>query len=262
MNIPAEAVVIVVEDNTPEREETVLALELAGLRALGAADGPALNGAMISHRVDIVVLDLGLPGESGLEIAARLIGQPSPVGIIMLTGKGLMNERLLGLRQGADAYLVKPVDPRELIASVLALRRRLGISERGQASAEESSRELAPMFAAKTTSSSRSTQHLKLSPGGLHLSARGGEAEIALSDLQRRLLLNFKGVKIGQPVSREDLMVTLGHGQSNGDYHRLETLVSRFRLKVRTELNEELPLQAIPGQGYALTKPILFPASD
>jgi DNA-binding winged helix-turn-helix (wHTH) protein len=83
---------------------------------------------------------------------------------------------------------------------------------------------------------------------------------MTLTDLQRRLLTKFKGVKAGQPINREELMEALGYGKidTESDYHRLETLVSRFRVKVRGELKDELPLQALPGKGYALTGPIVF----
>jgi DNA-binding response OmpR family regulator len=244
MTIASKEFIIVVEDDAALRSEIVLSLQLAGLSALGAADGSAMSELMASHKVDLVVLDLILPGEQGLDIAARLMRESMPVGIIMLTGLGLMQERLQGMHVGADAYLVKPVDPRELIATVLALRRRLSGGARDDKSASPPVK--------------NSVRDLALSASGLRMSCPALGTEIALSDLQRRLILVFKGVKVGQALSREYLMSALGYGRADGDYHRLETLISRFRLKVRSELNEELPLQAIPGQGYALNRAISF----
>ena len=118
-------VVVIVEDDSAQREEVVLALQLAGMTALGAPDSTMLDQLMQEHPVDVLVLDIGLPGETGLQIAARLAARPLPVGLIMLTALSGLDDRLSGMARGADAYLTKPVDPRELIATIKAVRRRM-----------------------------------------------------------------------------------------------------------------------------------------
>jgi DNA-binding response OmpR family regulator len=232
----AKAHIIVVEDNPVEREELLLSLQLAGLSAYGAEDGSVLDQLLKQYHVDIVLLDLTLPIEGGLEIAARLTREKSNLGVIMLTGKGLLGDRLQGMNAGADSYFVKPIDPRELVAAISALRRRLGNGSTSQ------------------------RKGLTVLRGGLTLMSASGGRTMLLSDLQRRLLMSFKGAKLGDPISREVLMDLLGYGKADGDYHRLETLVSRLRIKVRSDLDDELPLLAIAGQGYALANAITYQA--
>jgi two-component system, OmpR family, response regulator len=250
MPILSKEFIIVVEDDASLRDEVVLSLKSAGLSAVGAGDGRAMNELMAKHTVDIVVLDLSLPNETGLEIAARLVRQSPPVGIIMFTGAGSMNEKLLGMHVGADAYLIKPVDMRELIATIQSLRRQL---ERHYNAAPDRT-----TVKKLDTKNSQVVQDLTVSFSGLRMSCVGRGSEMSLSDLQRRFITALKDVPVGQNVSREYLIAAVGYGDVDTDAHRLETLISRLRIKVRTELKEELPLQAIPGLGYVLNKAIRF----
>ena len=238
-------VVIVVEDADAQRDEVVLSLQLSGMSAFGAANAQTLDQLMQVHSADVVVLDIGLPGESGLQIAQRLAAMPTPVGVIMLTANGALDDRLLGMAKGADAYLVKPADPRELIATIEALRRRMALASTTEN--KGSTGQTAALQAAGWL----------LSHGGRQLSSAGAAQAIHLTELQRLLLLCFRGIPPGQPVSRENLMDALGYGGQYGDPHRLETLISRLRQKVRERLSEDLLLQAVPGQGYAMVSSLL-----
>ena len=242
MNALKHPVIILVEDDAAQREEAVLALQLAGLSAFGVPDGETLTRMMALHAVDVVVLDVGLPGESGLAIAARLLKLAQPPGIIMLTARGMMADKLEGMVAGCDVYMVKPADPREVIANIAALRRRMS-----GAQANMSLQAPAPP----------PPMGWVLFDGGHRLSyGPDGAACVTLSELQRRLLLAFHGTKTGQAISRESLMHALGHAGQVMDPHRLETLLSRLRLKVRQQLGQDLPLKAVPGLGYALTQPV------
>jgi DNA-binding response OmpR family regulator len=232
-------VVVIVEDDSTQRDEVLLALQLAGISAFGAPDGATLDKLMQVHRVDVVVLDVGLPGESGLQIAARLAAQPEPVGLVMLTGQSAMKDRLSGMAHGADAYLAKPADPREVIATITALRRRM----------------------AKAATAAAATAHLPPAAGGWQLAPSGRQLSfglpaqiVKLTELQQLFLQRFVGLAVGQPVGREQLMQALGHDRFDSDHHRLETLVSRLRQKVREQLGQDLPIEALPGRGYAMTQ--------
>src|SRR3954465_13077108 len=95
-----------------------------GYEVKAAADAPAMDKLLARERYDLVVLDLMLPGEDGLAICRRLRAQGTAPAIIMLTAKGDDVDRIVGLEMGADDYLPKPFNPRELLARINAVLRR------------------------------------------------------------------------------------------------------------------------------------------
>ena len=124
-SIPISAArVIIVEDNPGLLEDLIFQLTHAGFLVRGASDGRRLDALLASEGCDILVLDLNLPFESGFQIASRMHGRSS-CGIIMLTARCELEDKLQGLENGADIYLVKPIDRRELIACINSLFRRI-----------------------------------------------------------------------------------------------------------------------------------------
>jgi DNA-binding response OmpR family regulator len=121
--------VIIVEDNPALLEELVFQQQGAGLNARGARDAIELDRLLQSEACDVLVLDLNLPGESGFSIANRL-RDPSRLGIVILSARSAIGDKVDALASGGDQYLVKPVDRRELTATILALYRRLEASRR------------------------------------------------------------------------------------------------------------------------------------
>lgn len=117
--------IAVVEDNEDLRDEVVFHLGRMGHCVTGLPDGTALDRHLASQPADVLVLDLGLPGEDGVSIARRLAVSHPRLAIAMLTARGQLEDRLVGLESGADIYLVKPVDMRELSAVCESLYRRL-----------------------------------------------------------------------------------------------------------------------------------------
>lgn len=117
-----------VEDDPGTRETVRVWLTQAGFQVLSASDGPQGLQSYLTERPDLVVLDLRLPGMDGLEVCRR-IRQQSAVPIIMLSAQGESSDRILGLELGADDYLGKPFDPKELIARVRAQIRGRGLSQ-------------------------------------------------------------------------------------------------------------------------------------
>jgi len=99
--------VVVVDDDGELRDEVVTYLVLSGFQVAGARDGAGLDRLLAAGLCDIAVLDVGLPGESGIELARRLRDRPA-TGVVMLTGHDHIEDRLQGLRAGADAYLTNP----------------------------------------------------------------------------------------------------------------------------------------------------------
>jgi len=117
-------VIAVVEDDPEIRALIGGLLAREGFEAIGCASGDLLDRTLARRRVDLVVLDLMLPGEDGLSICRRLRGGPVEVPVLMVTAKADDVDRVVGLELGADDYLAKPFNPRELVARVRAILRR------------------------------------------------------------------------------------------------------------------------------------------
>ena len=116
--------VLVVDDDVRIRDLLRRYLMQEGFEVMLAEDGKALNRVLQREAVDLIVLDLMMPGEDGLAICRRLRGAGNDVAIIMLTAKGDDVDRIIGLEIGADDYLPKPFNPRELVARIHAVLRR------------------------------------------------------------------------------------------------------------------------------------------
>jgi two-component system OmpR family response regulator len=119
----AQRTLLIVEDDREIRALLSDFLAREGFDVLAAADGPAMDRIIATARPDLVVLDLMLPGEDGLSICRRLRARGG-LPILMLTAKGEEIDRILGLEMGADDYLPKPFNPRELLARIRAVLRR------------------------------------------------------------------------------------------------------------------------------------------
>src|ERR1700690_89032 len=155
----ARGSVLVVDDEPTIAEVVSRYLERAGYRTQIATDGPQALKAAAAHHPDLVVLDLMLPGIDGLEVMRRLREQdPERIAIILLTAKGEESDRVIGLRLGADDYVVKPFSPAELVARVDAVLRRIDTSP-----SQEAAIELSDMM---------------IEPGSRRVFVRGEEAQL------------------------------------------------------------------------------------
>ncbi|HJV90777.1 MAG TPA: response regulator transcription factor [Holophagaceae bacterium] len=215
---------LVCEDDPIFRTMLKAALESHGMAVRPTEDGPALDAALRDFRPDILLLDLGLPREDGLSIARRLRHLHPRLGIVMITARGESEDRLQGFQDGADLYFVKPVDFRELGVAVQNLVRRL------QPVAAEGAWFLHPERSVLAT------------PGAVEVPLTHNE----------HLFLNRLLQSRGEPVGRDDLMVALGYAPDPHGAHRLDTLLTRLRKKVKDLAPEEvLPVRARHGSGYA-----------
>ncbi|MBY0563036.1 MAG: response regulator [Hyphomonadaceae bacterium] len=120
---PARARILIVDDDADIRAGLVEVFERAGFEAVSAGDVPAMERQLAARPVDLIVLDLMMPGEDGLSACKRLSGKGRPP-IIMLSALGDDADRIVGLEIGADDYLAKPCNPRELVARARAVLRR------------------------------------------------------------------------------------------------------------------------------------------
>lgn len=232
---PATAGVVrvgVLEDEQVLREEILLpTLRDYGFEAVGAGTAAELYRLMLGQRFDIVLLDIGLPDESGLDVVKHLRGLFPDLGIVMLTGSRGREKRVRALVDGADAFLAKPVDGEVLAATLRSLSRRLVPAQEKAA---------APAPAARW----------HLDAEGWCLVAPNGEM-LALTQPERRLLRMVMDAG-GQPVARQALLDALGDEAGEFDPHRLDMLVHRLRRKAATLAGDEqaLPLLATRGIGY------------
>lgn len=118
------AIILVVEDDSDMRETVSAILLREGYRVQEASDGPGMRGILAQSHIDLVILDLLLPGESGLDLA-RELRQSSDIPLIMLTGKDNVIDKVVGLEIGADDYITKPFHARELVARIGTVLRRV-----------------------------------------------------------------------------------------------------------------------------------------
>lgn len=217
--------VVLVEDNADFCEELIFLLSNSGMEVVGFPDARGLDKHLQEHGCDVLVLDVGLPGESGLSVANRL-HKLHDMTIIMLTARDRVEDKVAGLEQGADVYLVKPVDVRELIAVIRSqYRRRRGI------------------------------EHWRLNMSDLALVAPDHQT-IHLS-LQERDFLACLARSAGKPVSRREVIEALGGDLASYDARRLETLVSRLRRKLEDAGHNDL-VQTVYGTGYLVTTQIVL----
>ena len=223
---------LVVDDDRDIRELLTDYLTRNGFRATAVADGRAMREALAAHAFDLVILDVMLPGEDGLTLCRELRAR-SNLPILMLTARGDDLDRIVGLEMGADDYLPKPFNPRELLARIQAVLRRRP-----------------PAIPGAPTSGERTT--VSFGDVCVDLATRSlkrGEETIALTtgefSVLKALLEHPR-----QPQSRERLM-TLARGREQGPYDRaIDVQISRLRKLVEPDPGTPRYLQTVWGFGY------------
>lgn len=219
--------VAVVEDNEMLLDELLFQLNAQGFNVKGALDSRELDLVLAEHPADVLVLDVNLPGEDGFSVARRL-HDPACRGIILLTARDAIEDKLRGLEDGADLYLVKPVDRRELAASIRALFRRL----------PGAAVEVEPRWS--------------LSPERRILSSPSGR-ELELSPMEFRVF-DWLRAEQGRTRSRRDLLYFLGIEDMSAADGRINTSISRLRQKL-SEFDPELRVVSWRNQGYSYVGP-------
>jgi two-component system, OmpR family, phosphate regulon response regulator OmpR len=225
--------VLVVDDDPKLRDLLHRYLAENGYDVTLAPDGTAMNRLLTRDRFDLIVLDLMLPGEDGLSIVRRLRGGNDTTPIIMLTARGDDIDRIVGLEMGADDYLPKPFNPRELLARIHAVLRRQPASDApGAASGDVPEVSFGPFrFDAATRSLTRDGQAVPLTSGEFSV----------LKVLARHPRT---------PLSREKLMV-LARGREYSAFDRsLDVQISRLRKVLEADPQNPRYIQTVWGVGY------------
>jgi two-component system OmpR family response regulator len=220
--------VLVVDDDPGFREEVVSYLSDRGLVAHGAADGPEMDRMLGGDVFDIVVLDHMMPGEDGLSICRRLASKGGPP-VVMLSAMGEDADRIVGLELGADDYIAKPCNPRELLARLRAvLRRRREPSADGAATSY--------IFAGACLDVTR--RRLK-GPNGVAICLTGGELSLLMAFLE-------------QPnrILTREMLLEHAHGLDAEIFDRaVDVQISRLRRKLHACIEREL-ITTYRGAGY------------
>jgi two-component system, OmpR family, response regulator ResD len=228
-NGKARGSVLVVDDEPTITDVVSRYLERAGYRTSVAGDGPDALRIAADERPDLVVLDLMLPGMDGLEVLRRLRERERP-SVILLTAKGEHTDRIIGLRLGADDYVVKPFSPAELVARVDAVLRRV----------EHSPRLAEPIR----------FDGLELDPVAHRVIVRGEEAQLTVREYD--LLLHFMRHP-GQVFSRDQLMDAVWEYSFYTDTSTVTVHVRRLRSKIEADPAAPRWLETVWGVGYRFT---------
>ncbi|HOP15898.1 MAG: response regulator [Chromatiaceae bacterium] len=224
--------ILVVDDHREIRELVQRFLVEHGLRVSVAANGVEMNKLLAGAAVDLVVLDLMMPGDDGLTLC-RKIRATSEIPVIMLTAMGEETDRIVGLEMGADDYLAKPFNPRELLARIKSvLRRTDGAHNRAVREAPER----------------LSFLGWTLLPGAREL-IDPDNTLVPLSTAEFSLLTAFV-TRQGRVLSRDQLL-DLARGRDTRAFDRaIDTLVSRLRRKLGDDPRNPQIIKTVRGGGY------------
>ncbi|QXH46428.1 response regulator transcription factor [Pseudomonas xanthosomatis] len=226
---------LVVDDDDEIRELLCEYLTEAGYNVLAAADGEQMREQLARCKVDLVVLDLMLPGEDGLSLCRQLQAVPG-LAVIMLSAKGSTLDRIIGLEVGADDYLAKPFEPRELIARIKAVLRR---PQRLEAQAEESDTE-PHLFAG-----------FRLDPVKRLLTHPDGQA-LTLPRSDYRVLRELLEAN-NRVVSRDHLTRSAFGRDHLPDDRSVDMCISRLRQQLRRAPGNAAQILTIRNEGYLLS---------
>lgn len=227
--------ILLVEDDQEISDLVKRFLESNEMRASAIGSGRNIDKVLAQKSIDLVVLDIGLPGEDGLSICARLRATSPDLPIIMLTAKGEDTDRIAGLETGADDYLTKPFNPLELLARIRAVLRRGGT---------------APQNDDGLISALRFEDwHFDLNTRRLH---DPNGVQVILTGAEFNLLRVF--CEKAQTTLSRDQLLDLTQGREANLYERtIDILVSRIRQKIETDPKKPLLIQTIRSAGYRFT---------
>ncbi|WP_448203565.1 response regulator [Azospirillum sp. sgz302134] len=232
---------LVVDDDREIRSLLAQFLTRHGFRVTAAKDGAEMLRTLETARVDLIVLDLMMPGEDGLSLCRRLraSSDTAQTPVIMLTAMGDETDRIVGLEMGADDYLAKPFSPRELLARIKAVLRRASTAPAPGGGEGKLLR-----FEGWTLDLAK--RELR-SPDGVLVQLSAGEYD---------LLVAF--VEHPQRVLTRDQLLDLARGRSAVPFDRsIDVQVSRLRRKIEPDPAEPTLIKTVRGGGYLFTPPVV-----
>lgn len=225
--------ILLVEDDNDLRESVEECLNLAGYDIKGVSSGMDCYRALGESAFDIAIVDLGLPDQDGF-ILAKYIRSNTPMKVIILTARNAVEDRVRGYDAGADLYLVKPVDYRELTAAIRSLGERIHPTQEPRGSSCDK------WFL------SREKWHL-VAPDGTVVPLTGRELHFVDALLATP----------GKPVRRETIIEQLGYSDAEYASRAMDSLVRRLRRKIESSTRCEPPIRTVHAIGYCFSAPII-----
>lgn len=230
---------LIVDDDAEIRELLAEVLLKFGFKVILAADGNEMFYQLDKYSIDLIVLDVMLPGEDGLSLCRRLRAHSSTP-IIMLTASGEETDRVVGLECGADDYLAKPFSTRELVARIRAILRRSNESHSNKPRLQQAEEGI-DQFEFSGWCLDTATRRL-CSPDNIEISLSSGEFNLLLTFLKRPKRI----------LSREQLL-DFTRNRSAGPFDRsIDIQVSRIRQKIESDPKTPKIIKTVRGGGYML----------
>jgi DNA-binding response OmpR family regulator len=227
--------ILVVDDDRDVRETIRDYFEYCGFEVYVAGDGEGMRKVLAGRRVDLVLMGLNLPGTDGLALTRELRSKHD-IGIVMLTAAGQVVDRIVGLEMGADDYVAKPFEPRELLARVKSVLRRQGKGSRAAGPSAEHRPEVVKMGACT------------LDLAAHHLYDANGE-EVPLTSMEFDLLHAF-AAHPDRVLSRDQLL-ELAHNREGEVFDRsIDIRMARIRRKIEMDPEKPQILKTVRGAGY------------
>ena len=229
---------LIVDDDKEIRNLLTDYLEQADYRVTAVGDGKAMRRVLESNRIDLVILDLMLPGEDGLTLCRELRGKTN-LPVLMLTARGDEVDRIIGLEMGADDYLAKPFNPRELLARIKSVVRR--------------AQALPPNM------ETDKVHTLRFAGWTLDVTTRNVTAAdglvVPLSGAEYRLLRVF--LDHPQRVLAREQLLELANGREAILFDRsIDVLVGRLRKRLHDDSREPVLIKTVRGEGYVLASSV------
>jgi two-component system phosphate regulon response regulator OmpR len=217
--------ILIVDDDHRIRDLIARYLYASGFRVTTASDAESARSSMRGLSFDLIILDVMMPGETGLDFARKLRQVSSTVPICMLTARADPEQRIEGLEAGVDDYMTKPFEPRELVLRIQNILRR-GRAQSG------------------------GSEEVRMGDYAFHLGRgelRRGEETIKLTERERDLL-RFFASRPGLPIPRHEL----AGDESTGSERAIDVQINRLRRKIEADPSNPVYLQTVRGKGYIL----------
>jgi len=221
--------ILVIEDDRALREGLVLNFELHGYQVDAAAEGEEGMRKAFDLRPDLIVLDIMLPGWSGLDILAELRDRNENVPVLILSARGSTDNKVEGLNIGADDYLAKPFELPELLARVEAMLRRSGVDQ--------------------TTASPLTFGHVVFDRNNRRVTMRGEEVSMSAKEFD---LLCFLALIPGRPRSREEILNSVWGWDFEGSPRTVDNFIRSLRRKLEPDPSHPRYILTAHGVGYKL----------